>query len=208
MCRTPRLVVLVCAALITALLGGCAATGLTSTWTEPGRVPTLYRDILVVGVAANETVRRAYEETFVAALKERGVKAQSAHRLLPEGGLADERALRQVLELSGADAVLVTHLAGAPPGGTTPSPRAFVTPSLYGSLFPYYGLVYDNVTEPGYYARFSVLQFETNLYDAERQRLVWSGRSGAMDPASEQTTISDVIAVVVQSLAQAGFLPR
>jgi hypothetical protein len=196
------------AALLVTLLSGCAATGLTSTWVEPGRVPIVYRNILVFGVAANETVRRVYEETFVAALKERGVKAQAGHRLLPEGGLADERAVREVLALSGADAVLVTYLAGAPPGGTTPSPRTYVTPSLYGNLYAYYGLVYDNVTEPGYYARFTVLQLETNLYDAARERLVWSSRSAAMDPASEQTTISEVVAMVTQSLAQAGFLPR
>jgi hypothetical protein len=153
-------------------------------------------------------VRRAYEDTFVAALEARGVQAKAAHRLAPDGGLADTRTARRIIDASGAQAVLVTHFAGAPAGGTTPSPRAYVTPSLYGSLFAYYGLVYDNVTEPGYYARHSVLQLETNLYDAERERLVWSARSAAIDPRSEQTTISDVIGVVVESLASSGFLPE
>lgn len=63
------------------------------------------------------------------------------------------------------------------------------------------------MTEPGYYARFRLLAFETNLYDTERERLIWSGRSQTLDPSSEQTTISEVIAKVTDALAAAGFVP-
>jgi hypothetical protein len=198
------------AALSFLVLGvaACAPGRLETTWVEPGRTPSPVKDVLVLGVAAQETVRRAYEDSFVAALRARGVKARPGHSLLPEGELADANTVRRAVRSSGADAVLITHLVGVTAETTQVPARNYVTVSLYGGLYPYYGLVYDNVTEPGYYARFRLLAFETNLYDTERERLVWSGRSQTLDPSSEQTTISEVIAKVTDALAAAGFVPR
>lgn len=197
------------AVLMLALLpAACATSRLTSTWVEPGRTPTPFKDLAVFGVAANETVRRVYEDSFVAALKARGVRARPGYSLLPDGGLGDVKTVKEAVALSGADGVIVTYLAGQNTETVYVPPRNYVTPSLYGGLYPYYGLVYDNVTEPGYYARFKLLQLETNVYDLARQKLVWSGRSQTLDPSSEQTTINEVIELVTASLAQAGFLPR
>lgn len=198
----------VAALLLLALSVAACTTGLDSTWVEPGRTPSPYRDMLVLGVAAKETVRRAYEDSFVAALKARGVKARAGHGLLPEDELADASTVRRAVRASGADAVLITHLVGVTAETAQVPARNYVTTSLYGGLYPYYGLVYDNVTEPGYYARFRLLAFETNLYEVKRERLVWSGRSQTLDPSSEQTTLGEVIAKVTDALAAAGFLPE
>ncbi len=194
--------------LLVLSITACAPGRLDSTWVEPGRTPSPFKDLLVLGVAAKETVRRAYEDSFVAALKARGVRARAGHALLPEGELADANTVRKAVRSSGADGVLIAHLAGVTAETTQVSARHYVTTSLYGGLYHYYGLVSDNVTEPGYYARFRLLAFETNLYDTERERLVWSGRSRTLDPSSEQTTISEVIAQVTDTLAASGFLPK
>jgi hypothetical protein len=194
--------------LLVVPIAACAPGRLDTTWVEPGRAPSPLRDVLVLGMADKETVRRAYEDSFVAALKARGVKARPGHSLLPGGDLAQTNAVRQALRASGAEAVLITHLVGVSAENAQVPERNYVTASLYGGLYPYYGLVYDNVTEPGYYARFRLLAFETNLYDTKRERLVWSGRSQNMDPSSEQTTISEVIAKVTDALAAAGLVPK
>lgn len=194
--------------LLTWALAACVPHRLGVTWVEPGRTPSPFANLLVIGVAAKENVRLAYEDSFVAALKARGVKARAGHRLLPESQLADAATVRQAVRGSGADGVLITHLAGVTTETAQVPASNYVTASLYGGLYPYYGLVYDNVTEPGYYARFRLLAFETSLYDTQRERLVWSGRSQTMDPSSEQATIGEVIAQVTDALAVAGFLPK
>lgn len=194
--------------LLALSIAACAPGRLDTTWVEPGRAPSPFKDVLVLGMADKETVRRAYEDSFVTALRARGVKARPGHSLLPEGDLAQVSAVRQAVRASGAEAVLITHLVGVTAENAQVPERNYVTASLYGGLYPYYGLVYDNVTEPGYYARFRLLAFETNLYDTKRERLVWSGRSQTMDPSSEQTTISQVIAKVSDALAAAGVLPK
>ncbi len=206
----PTGIALVVLALLAALLGaGCASTTqLTSTWSDPGIAPRPYRNLVVFGIAANGNVRRAYENNFVAALQARGVKAHAGHGLLPEGGLGDVEAIRKAVGRSGADGVIVTHLVGARAQTVIVPPGSYVNPNLYGSLYPYYQRVYGYVTEPGYYANYPVLQLETNLYDAARQKLVWSTRSETMDPGSEKTTIQEVIAAVTLGLAAAGYLPN
>lgn len=206
--RLRRAARLAIALLLAWTLAACVPHRLGATWVEPGRTPSPFANLLVLGVAAKEKVRLAYENSFVAALQARGVKARAGHTLLPEGELADAGRVRQAVRDSGADGVLITHLAGVTTETAQVPASNYVTTSLYGGLYPYYGLVFDNVTEPGYYARFRLLAFETNLYDTRRERLVWSGRSQTMDPSSEQTTIGAVIADVTDALATAGFLPK
>lgn len=196
-------------ALLAALLvAGCASQpGLSSTWTAPGTARP-YRNLLVFGIVANATVRRAFENNFVAALKARGVQARAGHSLLPAGGLADAKGANRALAGSGADAVIVTHLVGARSETVVVPPGSYTNPNLYASLSPYYRRVYGYVTEPGYYANFPILQLETNLYAAADQRLLWSTRSQTMDPAAERPTIKEVIAAVIDGMAAAGFLPK
>ncbi len=203
-------IALVMLALLSALLGaGCSSTTqLTSTWSDPAAAPRPYRNLVVFGIAANGNVRRAYENNFVAALQARGIKARGGHGLLPEGGLGDAKSIKRAVGQSGADGIIVTHLVGARAQTVFVPPRSYVDPNLYGSLYPYYQRVYGYVTEPGYYANYPVLQLESNLYDAARQKLVWSTRSETMDPGSETTTIKGVIAAVTQGLATAGYLPK
>lgn len=186
---------------------GCASTRIGSSWSEPGRPAKPYGTVLVFGVAAKEKIRSAYEDSFVAALKDRGVKARPGSDLLRAGGLSDIEAVKQAVARSGADGVIVTHLVGETARTVLVPPRTYTDPQFYGRLYPYYGRIYDTVTAPGYYARYPVLQLETNLYDARRETLVWSGRSETLDPGSDGTTIADVIGSVIQALGEAGYLP-
>lgn len=189
------------------LLAGCSTTRIGSAWSEPGRPAKPYRDLLVFGVASKDKVRRAFEDSFVAELKGRGVRARAGSALLPAGAQGDANALKRAVRAAGADGVLVTHMVGETARTVVVPPRTYTDPSFYGRLSPYYARVFETVTAPGYYARYPVLQLESNLYDVRRESLVWSGRSETMDPGSENTTIAEVIAAMIAALSEAGYLP-
>jgi hypothetical protein len=195
--------------LISATLAvGCASTGVGSQWREPGRPAKPFKDLLVFGVAAKDKIRRAYETSFVAALKERGVRARPGSKLVPKDELGNPDAIRRAVAQSRAEGVIVTHLVGENALKVSLSPDTYRDPSYYGRLYPYYGRVYDTVTAPGYYASYPVLQLETNLYDARGETLLWSSRSESMDPGSERTTIAQVVESVIAALSEAGYLPQ
>lgn len=192
---------------IALMTSSCAPGPLSSTWLAPGAVPSQYRDILVLGVATNPRVRRAYEDHFVSALGEIGVKATASHTLIPDERLRSAKAVQEAVGRSGADGVVVTYLAAEDTDPSSTGTRTHVLPSLYERLYPYYGHVLGKVTTAGYYADYRALRLETNLYDAARATLVWSGRSEPLDPSSEETMISEVIAAVIGKLKAEGLLP-
>jgi hypothetical protein len=200
---------LLLALLVAILVTACVApTPRTAwTWTDPGVAPKPYRNLIVFGIAPKRNVRHAYEDNFVLALRARGGKANVGHGLLPEGGLGDAKAVKRAIAISGADGVVITHLLGANNEQVYVPPLSYRNPEIYGSLFPYYQRVYGYVTQPGYYAQYPLLMMETNLYDVSSQKLVWSSRSSTMDPASESTTIKDLIESATLGLAEGSYLP-
>ena len=198
------------ALLIATLVAACVApTPRTAwTWTDPGVVPRHYRNLIVFGIAPKRNVRHAYEDNTVLALRAHGGKASVGHDLLPQGSLGDAKAVKRAIAISGADGVVVIHLLGAQTERVYVPPLSYRNPAIYGSLDPYYQRVYGYVTQPDYYARFPLLMMETNLYDVASQKLVWSSRSETIDPASEDTTIKDLIESATQGLADSGYLPQ
>ncbi len=190
------------------LMAACARGPLTSTWVAPNTPPTQYRDLIVFGIAANPTVRRAYEDNFVDALKDTGVKARAAHTLLSDRDVRRAKAVQAAVERSGADGVIITYLAVDDPNAPLTNNRTHVVSGLQDQLYPYYGRVLSDVTAPGYYADYQALRLEADLYDAGRATLSWSGRSDRLDPSSEQTMISEVIAAIIIKLKEEGLLPE
>ena len=193
--------------LIAVFATACTRGPLTSTWTEPGTAPQPYRDLVVFGVAPNPTIRRAYEDNFVDALQAAGVRARAAHTLLSDRDVGSAKAVQEAVGKSGADGVIITYLAAQADDANPVWKSTHVVPSIYGKLYPYYGRILSDVTTPGYYADYNALRLEANLYNAARATLVWSGRSETLDPNSEQTMISEVIAAVIDKLKADGFLP-
>ncbi len=199
-----RAVILGLLALLTA---ACSHGRITAIWTDPGSEPSGYQHLMVLGVAANPTVRRAYEDNFVRALEAIDVRAHPGHALVPDTALARIAAIQAATSASGADGIIITHLlAEAAEGPETPLPTRDVE-EADRQIATYYPRIYGQVSRPGYYADYRALRLETNLYDARRETLVWSGRSWPLDPSSEQTTISQVIADVIAQLRLDGFLP-
>lgn len=204
--RSVRLVVAV--GLIAVLMAACARGPLTSTWVAPNMPPKEYRDLIVFGIAANPTVRRAYEDNFVDALKDTGVKARAAHTLLSDRDVRRSKAVQTAIERSGADGVIITYLAVENPDATKTETKTHVVPGLHSQLYPYYGRVLSDITAPDYYADYQALRLEADLYDAERATLSWSGQSDRLDPHSDQTMISEVIDAIINKLKEEGFLPK
>ena len=192
--------------LLTLLLAACSTGGVNSIWTEPGGAPSPYRKLAVIGIANKTSVQRAYEDNFIGALKAIGVTASSGQAVASAANRTGDQDIRKALEHSGADGILVTHLIAEPARNSEPPARATAIPQAYRRLDLYYNQVYREVMTPGYYADYQKLRLESNLYDAKRATLVWSGRSQPLDPNSERT-IGQIIAEVVAQLRRDGYLP-
>ncbi len=202
--QAARLALLAGAAL---LLSACASTQFNAQWLNPeagNRLPV--RNVLVIGISRDTTARRVYEDTMVAQLTARGVKAQPSYRSLPEDGPAAQPAIERAVRDAGADAVLISRTVSVidevrvSPGMVMGPPHGFGWGGFYGF---YHGMWASSYAiPPSVYTVRSVV-VDTRLFDAKDFIVLWSGSSTTTPTSSMQTTIADFATQLVTALANA-----
>jgi hypothetical protein len=187
------------------LVAGCASTTLQSQWRDPTYTSGPFRKIFVIGLSARDlTARRVFEDVMVSKLRAVGVQAVPEWQYLPGEGQAPEGAISAAVDSTGADAVLMARLV-AIDKQISVNPVVIPGPG-YGWYGPYAGWY------SGWYAYPSVQQYdivyvETTLFDTKTKRLVWSGTSKTVDPASVQQEAPGFADTIIGALQQAGLLP-
>lgn len=200
-----RTVALIAAALV---LAACAtSTQFSAQWQNPqagNRLPV--KSLLVIGISRDTTARRVYEDTMVAQLAARGVKAQPSYRTLPDDGPAPQAAIEKAVKDVGADAVLisrtvsVTNEVRVSPGMVMGPPHGFGWGGFYGYYHGMWSSAY--AIPPSVYSVQNVV-VDTRLFDAKDFMVLWSGSSTTTPTTSMQKTISEFAATLVTVLAAA-----
>jgi hypothetical protein len=189
------------------LLSACASTQFNAQWLNPeagSRLPA--RSVLVMGISRDTTARRVYEDTMVAQLAARGVKAQPSYRSLPDDGPAAQPAIERAVRDAGADAVLisrtisVTSEVRVSPGMVMGPPGGFGWGGFYGFYNGMWASAY--AIPPSVYTVQNVV-VDTRLFDAKDFMVLWSGSSTTTPTSSMQTTIADFATALVTALANA-----
>ena len=189
------------------LLSACASTQFNAQWLNPeagNRLPV--RNVLVIGVSRDTTARRVYEDTMVAQLIARGVKAQPSYRSLPDDGPAAQPAIERAVRDAGADAVLISRTISVinelrvSPGMVMGPPYGFGWGGFYGFYHGMWASAY--AIPPSVYTVQNVV-VDTRLFDATDFMVLWSGSSTTTPTTSMQTTIADFATSLVTALANA-----
>jgi hypothetical protein len=201
------------AALTLLTLASCAANSeLTSSWSDPALAGHVYKNIVVVGLSKQNTLRRMYEDDFVQELQSRGVTATASYTLSSGDGQIDKDAFEGKLRDLGVEGVIVTRLVDQqtvqnyypPTYSTMAAPSAY-----YGGWYGYYSMGYTYQSSPGYVTNDQVYRLETNLYDVSQSKLAWSGltESTIMSGTPPDTEIQPVIALLVTSMETKKVIP-
>ncbi len=197
---------LVVVVFVGVLFNGCASTKLTKTWVDKDFKGKTFSNILVIGVASEESNRRLFENRFVQQLKDVGVTAVSSADVIPIP--ADQKLkkemLTQTVDKFNNDAVLITHIAGI-------NKRKSYQPAVYTLGVGYYGgYGYYHATriKPSSVRSHTELCLETALYDVESEKLVWSGQSQTWETDSVRKLIDGVIKVVIKDIQKNKFLSK
>jgi hypothetical protein len=196
-------------ALITCLfLIACASSKVTSTWTDPKYRGSHYSNILVIGAAEKDDIRRSFEKKFVEKLDAAGIKAVESSSVMSKDEKIDKETILAVVEKTGADGVLLTYLVAVKEKEVT-SPSGTYQPA---ANYPY-GLTPDLSSATGsgsdsqYYSTRVKVRLETNLYDVKTEQKVWSARSTTLNPKSDTALIDSVIEVLVKNLKKNKLIP-
>jgi len=183
------------------VLASCAAsTQLMHSWADPAAAGHQFKKIVVVGATPQSATRRNYEDAFTQELAARGVQAVPSYQLVGEGQI-DKDAAAQKIKDAGCDGILVTRLVDKSTEQTyyPPTYSAVAAPApYYGGWYGYYNMGYTYMSSPGYVTTDQVYKIESNLYDINGDKLMWSGLtqttlSSDTAPSSEILSFIDVL---------------
>ena len=184
------------------LLYSCATTSLTATWHDQSYADNnLLDDILVIAVTEEETSRRLYEDGFVARLAESGVRGIPSYSLQISDIQPTEQAVKTAVAMADARFVLITrHLSTDKKQHYRPPEPIYVDP-YYSRMHGYYPLAYREVHyRPGYTYTVTTVAIESNLYDAQTEKLIWTGQSKSVDPKMTKSFFDDLVKVFIKDL--------
>ncbi|HVO94776.1 MAG TPA: hypothetical protein VMT22_18135 [Terriglobales bacterium] len=200
-------------ALILSLIMACIVIACASSprivnqWSSPQYTSPRFKKIIVVGVSKQASLRRTFEDEFVAQLKLAGVDAVASYLYLPEDGEVAETRLQEAVRQAKADASLITRLIRVEkkteisPGYYQPAP-AFTL-----GFYPGYHAAWLGYYEPPYVYQHDVYISETSLYDLAGNQLVWSGTVETTDPSDINKEIKRYIERVIAALKEKNLLP-
>lgn len=202
---------LVAAALFCGAFSGCQSgpnTQLVAAWQLPGYVPTGFKKVLVICVTRDGGRRRTFEDAFSYNLIGRGVTAITSYTLIPQDGQVPNDKLEAAIRASGADAVLATRFVGNATNVSYTPGYVYgpVGPTYYGGFYGYYGSSWGYDYVPPMATTTTVVTLETDVFDAAKLEMVWSGTTQTTNPTTINQEMSGFAKIVIDSMAQRGIL--
>ena len=185
--------------------GGCATRGmLVNEWSNPEYRRPRFDTIMVGGIEGATSIRRNFEDEFVAQLRSTGTNALPSYRHVQNEEKVDEAKLKQAARQSGADAVIIARLISV-------EQKTELGPSVYAS--PAFGIFGRNVSATWYglfgrptVERYELYTSETTLYDLKRDQVVWTGTLQTAQRENTQVAIKNYVATVIKALDEKEFL--
>lgn len=195
------------AALAAALLcgaGGCASgPQIVNDWRDPQFKGPAFRKVAVVGITDRETNRRIFESAFVAKLQEKGVEAVPSYDVAPADTKMSREEIERLVADANVDAIITTRVVDRS-RRTEFSAGAY--PSHYRDYYGFYDYSWGYYHDPSYVYRYEVVSLETNVYETRDYRIVWSGTSETVDPASVEAESERLASRLVDRLLSIGLL--
>jgi hypothetical protein len=186
-----------------AFIGGCASSG-TSTSSSASTAST-FNNILVAGVAGNYDSRAYFERSVVAGLKTAGISAAAYHQVVGGNKPLSRELVRSALSRCACDAVAVTSVldtdADVNVKGAVTGTKVTRKEGRAVDLFRY---DYEEIDEPLSLSIDTKITFSTDLYSAESESVVWSGRAKSRRVDNVGELIDDTAEAVIRQLRRSG----
>jgi hypothetical protein len=189
------------------LLGCAASTRITGSWKNPNAPQKTYNRVFIAALSGDKVTRSAIEDHLEETLRNFGVVSQKSMNELTPGfkkdSLTKEEIMRKVHE-TGNDGILTVSVLRKETesryvdGNYAPMSRF----GYYGTFWGYYSYWSPFAYNPGYYVRDDIYYFETNLYDAGTEALVWSAQSETYSYGDLQTFSREFARLTAEKMAQ------
>lgn len=175
------------------LIVGCASSKITSSWKANDVIPKKYNKILVLGLirTADRRLKENIEHHIVEDLKAAGQNAvSSVQEYGPKAfDKMDEEIAMSKIKNNGIDAVItIVLLDKEKERKYVPGDIHFYSPFSYyhNNFWGYHTAIFNRIYEPGYYITTTRYFWESNLYEMNTQKLVYSVQTQSFNPEDSE----------------------
>lgn len=199
MSQPQRCFLLLVAAAMAALLGGCASTQITSAWKDPdlGRLP--FRKVLVVFQHSDPELRMRLERSMAAEIP----ASVPAHAIFSDAEVRDIEAVKKRVRAEGFDSAVIMRIVGVDREVSYVPGRLYSVPAFYHGFYGYWGYGWRTVYDPGYMRSDRIVTISTNVYSVTDDKLVWASQSETFNPTSLRSAVSEVVRVTAKATGEA-----
>ena len=204
---------LILAALAISLFTACGpSTQIVKTWSDPsltGATVKTYNKVLVIAQLKDDSSRRIAEDKMVLS-SPKGNFVASYSYLKPSQN--DQKLVVSDLLKDGIEAIILMRLTDIE------KTTDYVQGSTYYGGWGYGGGYYGGYggwgyggsmyTTPGYYEENKTYYVETNIYDVESNKLLWSGTTSTLNPTKANEAIDDIILAIKTELNNKGLIKK
>jgi len=179
------------------MLAGCVATELVNQWSNPAYTKPSFKRVMVIGVTSQASIRRSFEDEFVAQLKAAGVDAVPSYQYIPDEGQVEEPRLDKAVLAAGADAAIITRLVQKEQK-TQIRPGVYPPPPAFG-FYGWYSWGWAGYYEPPSIYQYDVYTSETSLYDVTKNQVVWAGTAQTTAPGDINKEIRNYAEIMINA---------
>ena len=191
---------------ITLALNGCStATPIVSEWRNPAQTSGSFQRLMIGGPSGDASVRRNFEDEFVAQLAAVGVNASPSYRYMRENEETNENNLKQAAQKVRADGLLFVRSVSVEEKTNYPAIGPEISFGIFGSNI---GAAWSGISGTSGPYRYNEYTSETALYDITKDELVWTGTVRMTEPTNVQTAIKSYVQTITKALAAQNLFPK
>jgi hypothetical protein len=188
------------------LLAGCsAAAPIVNDWRNPAYSSDSLKRIMVGSLSGDHSVRRNFEDEFVAQLRAVGVDALPSYRFT-EGEKLDEALLKETAQKARSDGLLSVRLIKTEEKtqyGQTGLP--YTTLGIFGDNA---GISWSGLGGATTVTRYNEYVSETTLQDLGKNEVVWAGTIRTTQPDNVQAGIRSYVDAVMKTLRERNLIRK
>jgi hypothetical protein len=187
-------------------LSSCStATPIVSEWRNPAQTSGSFQRLMIAGPSGDVSVRRSFEDEFVAQLAALGVDAVPSYRYVPDSEAITENSLKQAAQQTRADGLLSMRPVKVEEKTNYPTIGPEISFGIFGSNA---GAGWSGIPGGSGPYRYNEYTSEIALYDLARNDLAWTGTVRAKEPSNVQTAIKSYVETVTKALAAQNLIPK
>jgi hypothetical protein len=158
---------------------------------------------MVGGLTEQTSIRRSFEDEFLARLEANGVEALPSYRYIPEGEKFDEAKLKATARKAGADALI---LAGPVKVEQKTEVSSYYPVPSFGIFGSNAGAVWRGPYGSPSVNRYTEYTSEATLYDLAKDEIVWTGTLRTSEPENHNTAVKSYVETVINTLREKNVL--